>query len=354
MDTTMLKNHRTALTLVELLVVIAIIGVLVALLLPAIQAAREAARRTQCLNNLKQVGLAVMNFESAKKTLPKGDWRQKTSATGIDSLGTWVTETMPFMEIGNLFNEMDFTKPYFEQGFIGPDKTPTHHFILESHICPSNGPVGIVTWNNGLYGARGNYAANAGFTDPEEECGLWMDDLNWEQVGKDGRGYPNCTTGQLVANPVAGAARPEVKSAMSGFGPFLVNRGIALREATDGTSNTVAISEVRTVEGDDTRGALHWGGGVMYLHSLTPNNRGVIQQLKDRTRLCVDEPEAPCFQSSSGWQGWHRNTARSAHSGGVNTLFLDSSVRFVSNDVDLLVWRAASTFDGGEILNGEL
>ena len=354
MNTTTRRNHRIGFTLVELLVVIAIIGTLVGLLLPAIQAAREAARRSQCVNNLKQAGLAVMNYESARKSLPKGDWRQRTATTGIDSLGTWVTQTMPFLENGALYSAMDFSKPYYEQGFVGPEMTPTHHVVLPTHVCPSNGEVGIVSWNNGLYGARGNYSANAGFTDPEEGCGIWLDDINWQQVGKDGRGFPGCTSGQLVSNPIPGAARPEVRSALSGFGPFMINRGIELREATDGTSNTIALSEIRTVEGDDTRGALHWGGGVMYLHSLTPNSPGIVMELKDRTRLCEDVPEAPCLNSDSGWQGWHRSIARSAHSGGVNASMLDSSVRFVSDGVDLLVWRAASTFNGGEILNGEL
>ena len=347
------RYRRSGFTLVELLVVIAIIGVLVALLLPAVQAAREAARRTECINHLKQIGLAVMNFESARGSLPKGDWRQLTAATGIDSLGTWVTQSMPFLENGSLFDQMDFTMPYYQQGFVGPENTPTHHFFLESHVCPSNGPVGIIEWNNGRYGARGNYAANAGYTDPEEGCGIWMNDINWEQAGTDGRGYPNCTSGVLVSNPVPGS-RPTVRSALSGFGPFMINRGIELREATDGTTNTVAVSEVRTVDGDDTRGALHWGGGVMYLHSLAPNDPGRIEELKDRTRWCIDVPEAPCKQSNASWQGWHRNTARSAHPGGVNTLLLDGSSRFVSDDVDLLVWRAASTFNGEELLNGQL
>lgn len=350
---TLSLRRRTAFTLVELLVVIAIIGVLVGLLLPAVQAAREAARRTQCVNNLKQVGLAVMNFESARGSLPKGDWRQRTTTTGIDSLGTWVTQTMPYMENGSLFDAVDFTKPYYEQGFVGPDNTPTHHITLESHVCPSNGPVEIVSWNSGRYGARGNYSANAGYTDPEEGCGLWLDDVNWEQVGRDGRGYPRCS-GVQVSNPVPGATRQLVPSALAGFGPFMINRGIELREATDGTSNTIAVAEIRTVDGDDTRGALHWGGGVMYLHSLSPNNPGIVEELKDRTRFCIDTPEAPCLKSDSGWQGWHRNTARSAHTGGTNASLLDSSVRFVSDDVDLLVWRAASTFNGEEVLNGEL
>src|SRR3954464_13578307 len=106
-----MKNHPTrhnctGFTLVELLVVIAIIGVLVALLLPAIQAAREAARRGQCTNNLKQLGIAIQNYESRTRELPPGH-RMTKVGTDIDSVGSWVTVILPYLERSALFSQID-------------------------------------------------------------------------------------------------------------------------------------------------------------------------------------------------------------------------------------------------------
>ena len=99
-------------------------------------------------------------------------------------------------------------------------------------------------------------------------------------------------------------------SALAGYGPFMVNRGIDLKEATDGTSNTVAFAELLTVPGRDMRGCLHWGGGAMYLHGEPPNS-----PTADLARFCGEEevPRAPCRDSTQGWTGAHKLAARSAH-----------------------------------------
>lgn len=323
-------------TLVELLVVIVIIAILVALTLPAVQAARESARRATCINNLRQIGVALLNYESVHRALPKGDWRQRTPATGVDSLATWVSLTLPFLEEAALYHEIDFSRPFFEQSNVNLELRP-HHVFFATHTCPSNGSVGLILWNDAHYGARGNYAANAGWAGPDS--GLWMNDVQWEQIGTDGRGHPENPTG--VQFSAQNGRR--IRSALSGFGPLLVNKGIALREAVDGTSHTAAVSEIRTVEGDDIRGSLHFGGGVLYLHSELPNS-----PIQDITRLCVNVNEAPCAATDATWRGYHKLSARSAHLGGVNVLMLDSSVRFVGDHVDWEVWKAASTFAGNE------
>jgi prepilin-type N-terminal cleavage/methylation domain-containing protein/prepilin-type processing-associated H-X9-DG protein len=350
------RFHRTAFTLVELLVVIAIIGILVALLLPAIQAAREAARRSQCLNNLKQLGLAVLNFESSKKGLPQGH-RMTKLGTDIDSLGSWVTEVLPYLEEGSLFSQIDPKVKFFEQKIdIGRGEfEQTHHVFLASMVCPSD-PAGT-GMTLGLiddhYGARGNYAANSGWSDPGpgfNNCGIWMNDPGWEQIGANEAGYNACTNG--VQYP--GSGRP-IRSALAGYGPFLVNRNLQLRQVTDGTSHTVAFAELLKVPGRDMRGCLHWGGGCMYLHSEPPNS-----SYPDRARYCaVDDkdPAAPCSQTPD-WPGAHKLTARSAHSGGVNVVMLDGSTHFVTNDIDSIqhgqntpgIWQALSTYSGSESL----
>jgi prepilin-type N-terminal cleavage/methylation domain-containing protein len=326
-------------SLIELLVAIAIIGILVTLLTPAVQSTREAARRTQCANNLRQIGIAVMTFESVHKCLPKGDWRQRTSSTGVDSLATWVSLTLPYLEEADLYRQIDFSRPFFEQKDVGNSVKP-HQVFFATHICPSNGRVGLIAWNDAHYGARGNYAANAGWAGPDS--GLWMNDVEWEQIGTDGRGHPENTTGITFPMPNG----RQIHSALSGFGPLLINKGIALREATDGTSHTVAFSEIRTVEGDDIRGSLHFGGGVLYLHSEVPNS-----PIQDIIRLCVNSPDAPCASTDNTWRGYHKLSARSAHPGGVNVMLLDTSVRYVGDQIDWDLWKAVSTFNGEESTN---
>ena len=333
------KRHRVptrAFTIIELLVTIAIIAVLVAMLLPAVQTAREAARRTQCVNNLRQIGIALMNHESVHGRLPRGDWRQRTPETGIDSLGTWVSLTLPYLEEASLYSEIDFSRPYFEQ--VDDDLSrPPHHVFFATHTCPSNERIDLIAWNNEHYGARGNYAANAGWAGPDS--GLWMNDIQWQQLGKKGLGHPNNPTGIEFTTPNG----RQVRSALSGFGPMSINRGIRLRKATDGMSHTVAISEIRNVPGDDIRGSLHFGGGVLYLHSEVPNSA-----VQDFTRLCVNTLDAPCASTDNTWRGFHKLSARSSHPGGVNLMSLDTSIRFVGNEIDPDVWKAVSTFGGGE------
>lgn len=331
-----------AYTLVELLVVTAMIATVVSLLLPAVQSTREAARRIDCCNNLRQIGLAVSNYESVHGRLPHGDWRQRTDQTGVDSLGTWVSLTLPYLEEAALHEEIDFSTPFFEQadGNIG---RPPHHVFFETQRCPSNERVGLIAWNEAHYGARGNYAANAGWAGPDS--GLWMNDIDWRQLGNDGWGHPNNPTGVRFTKPNG----RKIHSALSGFGPMLINKGIALREAIDGTSHTAMVSEVRNVPGNDIRGSLHFGGGVMYLHSEVPNS-----PIQDLTRLCVSTPEAPCASTERTWRGYHKLSARSAHPGGVNLLMLDASIRFVDDNLDWSVWKAASTFAGGEMGDNSL
>jgi hypothetical protein len=281
-----------------------------------------------------------MSFESAHKMLPKGDWRQRTTTTGVDSLATWISLTLPYIEEADLYRQIDFSRPFYQQSDIASSVKP-HQVFFSTHICPSNGRVGLIEWNDGHYGARGNYVANAGWAGPDS--GLWMNDIQWEQIGSDGRGHPENPTGFVYYAP---NGRP-LHAALSGYGPLLINKGIALREVTDGTSHTVGFSEVRTVEGDDIRGSLHFGGGVLYIHSEVPNT-----PIQDITRLCVSTPDAPCAPTNETWRGYHKLSARSAHPGGVNVMMLDAGVRFVQDGISPDVWQAASTFSGAEANGG--
>ncbi len=317
-----LRRFR-AFTLVELLVVIAIIGVLVGLLLPAVQAAREAARRAQCVNNLHQIGVALMNYESRAGEFPPADVRAENPVTQLPkTLHSWVTILMNFIEEGNIYNSTDWVKKTLEER--DRDKDTTHHYKLAAFNCPSDIQVDIV---NSFYGARGNYAANAG------TGWVWMDDIDWRQED-----HPRS----------ASAADLLPDSSLDSFGAFFVNRGLKISDATDGTSHTAAVCELRKVDGEDSRGALHFGGAVMYMHDETPNSFA-----EDRTRHCdrrAAELIAPCRPTQDSWAGGWAHYARSQHVGGVNLLMLDASVQFVTNEVNLVRWLQLSSPFGEEVL----
>jgi prepilin-type N-terminal cleavage/methylation domain-containing protein/prepilin-type processing-associated H-X9-DG protein len=353
------QSCKSAFTLVELLVVIAIIGILVALLLPAIQSAREAARRSQCGNNLRQVALAALNFEQAKKALPPGH-RMTKVGTNVDSLGSWVGQLLPYLEEAALFSQINPKELFFMQTSDSgkSDDQQSHHLFLPSMACPSD-PAGTgqqLGLIDDHYGARGNYAANSGWSDPGpgfNDCGIWMNDPDWRMINTNGGGYPSCKNGVVYPSPTGGHP---VHSALAGYGPFLVDRLLKLSQIADGTSHTVGFAELLKEPGRDMRGCLHWGGGCLYLHSEPPNS-----SYTDRARYCaVDDkdPKAPCSQTPD-WPGAHKLAARSAHSGGVNVVMLDGSTHFVADDIDSIqhgqntagVWQALSTYNGSEALS---
>ncbi len=136
----------------------------------------------------------------------------------------------------------------------------------------------------------------------------------------------------------------------------MVNKGRRMSEFEDGTSKTAAVSEVLTIPGTangsngDTRGVLHFGAGSMYMHDYPPNFVDSTQVQKDQTRYCVSTDNAPCFNTDADWKGEWRHLARSAHTNGVNLMMVDTSVRFISDDVNEDTWKAMATPKGGEIV----
>ena len=320
-------------TLVELLVVIAIIGILVALLLPAVQQAREAARRLQCTNNVRQLALASMNHESSHGAIPAGDKRGFTLAgdeiLDIDAQGSWVTETLHHIEESAVADQFREDGAFFAN-------TDFHNVFLSLHECPSSEQVDLVEpdFPDRPYGARGNYAACAGMGF------LWANDPFWKQNSRTAGqfGHPKST------EELSNYKGDRQTSSLWAFGAYRVNEGLALRKCRDGTSKTAAISEIIRVPGKDTRGALHYGPAVMYMHDFTPNTTE-----HDSTHHCVNASNAPCQPNEQTWQGGWTQAARSNHQGGVNMAYLDGSVRFVSDDVDQVIYWAIATTSGGEV-----
>jgi prepilin-type N-terminal cleavage/methylation domain-containing protein/prepilin-type processing-associated H-X9-DG protein len=331
-----MKRAFRGFTLVELLVVIAIIGILVALLLPAIQAARESARRSQCINNLKQVGIALHNYHDTRKHLPIGAYSC--------CHGTWVPAVLPFLEEQQLADiyqilpdsEASFNDDYrYDKGTADvPNHNPPMRNIevtttrIATLTCPSDSPQVTIPTSHTKGGLTlHNYVANFGNTN--------------HSGGKIG-----------VVNPVYYLGSPFVGQDDSSN----VNHNLYTKfgKITDGLSKTMMVSE--TVQGQggdgdktDLRGLIWWGWAAGFeSYGTTPNGSDGDKMQQDYDCISMD-PNPPCEVARGPL---FYNNARSRHKGGVNVVMCDASVQFVVDDVDLTIWRAASTTKGDEVYSG--
>jgi prepilin-type N-terminal cleavage/methylation domain-containing protein/prepilin-type processing-associated H-X9-DG protein len=332
---------HTGFTLVELLVVIAIIGVLVALLLPAVQAAREAARRTQCMNNLRQFSLGCLTHESAKKRLPAGF----TSLPGnYDVHHTWAAFVLPYLEQGAMFSNINFKiaswQAWGEQGWghVQYPQIPWLWTQLDMHLCPSDQPRNIHEGVSKAF-AHGNYLANVGWGAP------------WKQIINPTE-YEQRQAELITSNANDAAQSGDLR------GPFekvftTENKGLDLKAITDGTSNTVMLGEVRQYPGEDSRGLLYLGS-ALYDHRFPPNSAS-----KDEMEFCTDvgggddqrgteNLSAPCSSALANPFRVTAQNSRSQHAGGVNVSFCDGRATFVSDAVDVATWKRISTRAGAE------
>jgi prepilin-type N-terminal cleavage/methylation domain-containing protein len=304
-------------TLVELLVVITIIGILISLLLPAVQAAREAARRAQCLNNLDQIGVAMHMHLEQKGVFPPGFvWRcngaQVAPAGKLNGeSATWITFLMPYLEQSGLYGEIDWSHS-FAYGAGDPNVKITR-VSLPTLNCPSNPPAPEL-WYDAW--ARGTYGANDGLGPMTE----------W-----------NSGVGTRMA------------------GVFYWNSSMSPSDIKDGLSNTAFVAELCAVPGSpvvDNRGVMHFGEGPLYHHNYTPNSA-----MPDEIRMgsCENVSWAPCDDSLFGASNGRKvtMTARSCHPGGVNTCLGDGHSQFVADSIALKVWQALSTPQGDEVVSSD-
>jgi len=340
-------SKRAGFTLVELLVVIAIIGVLVALLLPAVQAAREAGRRSQCQNNLKQWALAAMNHESAYQKFPWGN-----KADVLDSY-TWMHLCLPYIEQQNLYEQFqNINGPITQTG----DWPGAHAFsstapypaaratVLKGQQCPSDRKHVLNEAGNTYYiRSRGNYRACAGSGD------LYATNLP--------AGAP---TGYVSGIGVFGVTKGQV------FGGAIPTSYCRVAQISDGTSNTIAFAESLKICIDtwSTVNDVSLGnmGGTFFSTFNTPNS-----SVADRVWGPCPRPQgdngyplwAPCTTlngpnrppgSHSNNQSTAHAAARSLHPVGVNVSLADGSTRFVRNSIDAATWRALGSRDLGETL----
>lgn len=287
-----------AFTLVELLVVIAIIGILVALLLPAVQAAREAARRAKCLNNLKQLGLALHMHHDAMGHLPV-----EPSGSGTTDLMIML-QLLPYMEGSALRELYDDSKRPSEQVHLFAHEEPMFQ-------CPSDQSYIMVTAAANTGGDRkGNYGISFGFGN----------------------------LGQLRAD-------------IERRGPWWMGKEISFRRITDGTSNTMIMMEMIQIPSEGTlndRRARIWvnNSAAYQLSTVFPPN----SDAQDVTRCdpANDEEFAPCQRKNSNYTDDAILSSRSRHTGGVMVSFCDGSATFEPDDIDIEVWRAQSTMGNAD------
>jgi len=324
-----MRSLRSAFTLVELLVVIAIIGVLVALLLPAVQAAREASRRSSCQNNLKQLSLAMVNYEDVYKALPGGMGRFGCC------WGTWQVRVLPYMEQGALAgiyvnsDGNDATG----QRYNGATNVMVTTKRIKSLTCPSdiaNAPLSNITNHN--YGV--NYGNTSFFQQP-----LISGNLTIQFNGAPFMAYTNSSDGG--DGPATAAAVATFKD--------LYGRPVRLAEITDGTSNTLMCGELIQGQGNALHGFSWWGGGGGFVTFMTPNSTSPDVLVGG---ICkpTDLRNPPC--TTTGTTTAPRMAgARSRHSNGVQVSFCDGHVSFISNNIAFLNWNGLGSSQGGETVD---
>lgn len=314
---------RRAFTLIELLVVIAVIGILVSMLLPAVQQAREAARRSQCKNNLKQIGLALHNYHDTYNSFPLGVVGSEI-VPPTDKRITWTFNVYPYLEQSALYEMYDPSGPIYVGSNIGTggDWSRPGSAPLSVFQCPSDpvAPRTGIDW--GTNNAKGNYP---GFATP---YAAWT-----------------CTEYAMHYTPGYDAWHK-----MHFFMPGKRNTFATI---TDGTSNTLAVGEYIKGSGmsGDYRGSILWDnmGGALIGTRRTPNS-GLPDYLYKAGGFPDNLPAGTKFPVV-GMTGNQVNdqeaNARSHHTGGVNCLFADSSVHFISDSIDLSVWKAIGTISNG-------
>lgn len=341
-----MRSPPRGFTLVELLVVIAIIGILIALLLPAIQAAREAARRTQCVNNLKQFGLALQNYHDTHKRFPFG---KGSSYTGAKGYARWSAHALilPYLEQANVQNAIDFNFPPETPGMggvidfmppfenAGRKNADVSRLRIPLFLCPSDlKPTADWSGQNNYAGNQGSWLCDRGDA-PAGETDTLPDEVN--------HGVLYFLSGVRIADVTDGLSNTAFFSEkIRGQGepdPMSDLFTMPNQQTLDGTYATCNGLDPETATPLTSKWGYSWVMGenccTLYNHVSTPN-----------TRSCAGLPFQGTMTNMS-----MQVSPNSRHPGGVNVMMGDASVRFVPNGVDLLVWRGMGTRDGDEAIS---
>ena len=309
---------RPGFTLVELLVVVTIIAILISLLLPAVQAARSAARLVQCTNNLKQTALAMHTYHDGYSSLPVGAYSC--------CWGTWQAAILPQLVGPNMDGKYvgagSYDAPDNTYRYAGSKNVPVTNQRFPVLLCPEDGARqtnGNITFHN--------YVVNLGNT------------------GFVSVGVPNDTS---LVSSVNGITHRGAPFSIAG-GPNVRAVAVSFGEISDGLSNTLMMSEVLQGRSGDYRGYTWWGYSTGFSTYRAPNSSS--PDLLQGSWYCGSASENPPCAGGNTTTSPMMNAARSRHpQNGVNTAMCDGSVHFVSSDMDITVWQALSTTTGGELV----
>ena len=368
MSSSVRRSHRLGFTLIELLVVIAIIAVLIALLLPAVQSAREAARRAQCVNNLKQIGLALHNYESSQASFPPGGISDESQpgargdiwgATGGNNLLSWRALTLPYMEGNAVYNALTTNRAVSSAS--GGTQWTAYMTINNAWICPSDDNIqGSGPGYRSSSGVWGNYPNGTTPTNPQ----TGVADARIPVSNYAGSFGDNYCVGVLTSpqppweTPVNATLLPgQMRVGWNGFwgtnnsGGTL--RGIfayrisgvpttTIASIIDGTSNTVFVGEVLPAQTADSN---FWNFNGCTFGTSMPVNWETLRVPASGTPFGIADYKNRYSYASKG--------AKSKHPGGVNMLFCDGSVKFIKNSINLNISCAIGSKNGGEVVSSD-
>jgi prepilin-type N-terminal cleavage/methylation domain-containing protein/prepilin-type processing-associated H-X9-DG protein len=337
-------RRRQAFTLIELLVVIAIIGILVGLLLPAVQKVREAAAKMSCTNNLKQIGLALHNYHDTYLKFPAGyvDSNSSTTSTPDNDLGPgwgWGAYILPYIEQDNVYRQINFSQPIG----VGAN-APMSQQTIKMYQCPSDGyQQSFTVWPTSVVVAHGNYVG----------CNGWV-----ECFGNAGGNYnPSLDGGSAEDGDGANSG-----TGLAGDGLFYRNSKNRFADVTDGLSNTVIVGERCAAHSPATWTGAVTGGRCPAWMCTTPwttpytaqasapnTGNGTAYDNADYDEALVlghgnlthlPNADSPFFDPDTFW---------SMHTGGANFLFGDGSVHFLSSGINPTTYQALMTIAGSEV-----
>ncbi len=327
---------RRAFTLVELLVVIAIIGVLVAILLPAIQAARESSRRTSCTNNLKQIGIGAQDFHNAFGCFPCGSESKAWPSAPANpwTFYRWgaLAHLSPFLEESNAYNTLDLSVPMYGTSLtVTGQNAAGVALVVPLFLCPSDlaqivspkfGPSNYaVCAGSGLSGGTPNKTDGVFFVNSRTRLSQIL----------DGTGHTAFASESILGTPNGSASPKDPRT------DYKFSFGAPLTDVSCNSAQQWNVSDGR---------GFCWASGEyrcgMYNHYYLPN-----QNVPDCIGVSIGGSPATQY-TPYGWRA-----ARSRHSGGVNMLFADGSVQFILDSVEAAIWNAWSTRNGHETISNQ-